>query len=115
MHTQSSPASISCPEPACPAQATIIDRWSWPSTNGPVDHVRTHFPSGHIFTPTTDSLAFGHAQTSQGATGWVLLHPAGLEHEGPHRRPPFAQPAGDQPQRLTSPPPRPQLVLLLDR
>jgi hypothetical protein len=42
----------------------------------------------------------------------VPLHPAGLEHERSDRWSPFAQPAGDQPQRLTLSPPRPDLVLL---
>jgi hypothetical protein len=40
------------------------------------------------------------------------LHPAGLQHKGAHRRSPFAKPPSDQPQRLTSPPPLPHLVLL---
>jgi|Tabmets5t2r1_1033131.scaffolds.fasta_scaffold56329_2 hypothetical protein len=56
MHTQAMAESIPCPEPACPAMATIIDHWSWPSTKGPVEHVRTRCPNGHVFTPTTDSL-----------------------------------------------------------
>jgi hypothetical protein len=62
-----------------------------------------------------DLFAFGHGQTPLGATRWVLLHPAGLEHEGSHRRPAFAEPAGDQPQRLTSSPPCPHLILLCCR
>jgi hypothetical protein len=59
-----------------------------------------------------DLFAFGHAQTSLCTTGWVALHAAGLEDEGPDRRTPFAQPASDQPQRLASSPPRPDLILL---
>jgi hypothetical protein len=42
-------------------------------------------------------------------------YPAGLQNKGPHRRPPFAQPAGDQPQRRTLSPARPDLLLLLDQ
>jgi hypothetical protein len=61
---------------------------------------------------TADLFAFGHAQTPLRATRWVVLHAAGLEHEGAHRRAPFAQPASDQAQRLTLAPPRPHLVLL---
>ena len=56
MHTESMAESIPCPEPACPHIATIIDYWSWPSTKGPVEHVKTHCPHGHVFTPTIDSL-----------------------------------------------------------
>jgi hypothetical protein len=56
MHTQSMAESIPCPEPACPEMAMIIDRWSWPSTKGPVEHVKTRCPNGHLFTPTADSL-----------------------------------------------------------
>jgi hypothetical protein len=56
MRTQSMAESIPCPEPACPEMATTIDRWSWPSTKGPVEHVKTRCPNGHLFTPTTDSL-----------------------------------------------------------
>jgi hypothetical protein len=68
----------------------------------------TRLPDGHT---TADLFAFGHAQAPRPTTGRLLLHSAGLEHEGAHRRSPFAQPAGDQPQRLTLPPPRPDLVL----
>jgi hypothetical protein len=56
MHTESMAGSIPCPEPACPAMATILDHWCWPSTKGPVEHVQTRCPNGHVFTPTTDSL-----------------------------------------------------------
>jgi len=45
MHTESMAESILCPEPACPAMATIIDHWSWPSTKGPVEHVKTRCPT----------------------------------------------------------------------
>src|SRR6266545_4277187 len=44
-----------------------------------------------------------------------MLHAAGLQHEGSHRRHPLAELAGDQAQGLTSPPPRPHLVLLRRR
>jgi hypothetical protein len=56
MHTESMTGSIPGLEPACPAMATILDHWSWPSTDGPVEHVQTRCPNGHVFTPTTDSL-----------------------------------------------------------
>jgi hypothetical protein len=53
---------------------------------------------------TADFLAFSHAETPHVAMRWLPSHPAGREHEGLHRRSPFAQPSGDQPQRLTLPP-----------
>jgi hypothetical protein len=59
MPTEPMAESIPCPEPVCPAMATILERWSWPSTKGPVEHVKTRCPNGHVFTPTTDSL-LGH-------------------------------------------------------
>jgi hypothetical protein len=50
------PTTISCPDPACTAPAQILDRWTWESTNGPVDHVKTSCARGHRFTPTLDTL-----------------------------------------------------------
>jgi hypothetical protein len=35
------PDLIACPDPACTAPATIVDRWTFGSTNGPVEHVKT--------------------------------------------------------------------------
>ena len=49
--------SISCPDPTCAASAQIIDRWTWESTAGPVEHVKTMCGRGHGFTPPLDSLA----------------------------------------------------------
>jgi hypothetical protein len=51
------PDLISCPDPACTAPATVIDRWTWRSTNGPIEHVKTMCARGHWFTPTLDALA----------------------------------------------------------
>ena len=51
------PELIACPAPTCPAPATIIDRWTWRSTGGPVEHVKTRCARGHWFTPTLDALA----------------------------------------------------------
>jgi len=45
-----------CPDPGCTAPAEIMDRWSWNSTDGPIEHVRTRCLARHIFTPTADSL-----------------------------------------------------------
>jgi hypothetical protein len=51
------PDVIACPDPACTAPATIIDRWTFGSTNGPVEHIKTMCAQGHWFTPTLDTLA----------------------------------------------------------
>ena len=49
--------SISCPDPTCAASAQIIDRWTWESTVGPDEHVKTMCGRGHGFTPPLDLLA----------------------------------------------------------
>jgi hypothetical protein len=64
MHTEALAESIPCPEPACPHMATIIDHWSWPSTKGPVEHVKTRCPNGHVFTPN-HRLAAGQAPAAR--------------------------------------------------
>jgi hypothetical protein len=56
------PDVIACPEPTCQAPARIVDRWTFGSTDGPVEHVKTSCERGHWFTPTVDSL---HLQTEQ--------------------------------------------------
>jgi len=45
---------ISCPE--CGAPAEITDRFSLPSTDGPVAHVATSCAAGHHFRMPTDRL-----------------------------------------------------------
>jgi hypothetical protein len=50
------PNVIACPDPTCRAPARIVDRWTWESTAGPVEHVRTSCERGHWFTPTVDLL-----------------------------------------------------------
>jgi hypothetical protein len=47
---------IACPDPTCQAPARIVGRWSWGSSDGPVEHVKTRCERGHWFTPTADSL-----------------------------------------------------------
>jgi hypothetical protein len=47
---------IACPDPSCQAAAHIVDRWTWQSTDGPVEHVKTACERGHWFTPSVDSL-----------------------------------------------------------
>jgi hypothetical protein len=50
------PDVIACPDPACGAPARIVDRWTWGSSDGPVEHVKTGCQRGHWFTPTVESL-----------------------------------------------------------
>ena len=50
------PDRIACPDPACTAPAMIIDRWTWASSDKPVQHVKTMCARGHWFTPTLDAL-----------------------------------------------------------
>jgi hypothetical protein len=50
------PDVIACPDPACGAPARIVDRWTWGSSDGPVEHVKTGCERGHWFTPTVESL-----------------------------------------------------------
>jgi hypothetical protein len=50
------PDLIACPEPTCRAPARIVDRWTWGSSDGPVEHVKTGCERGHWFTPPVDSL-----------------------------------------------------------
>jgi hypothetical protein len=33
---------LACPDPDCRAPATISARWTWPSTDDPVEHVQTY-------------------------------------------------------------------------
>lgn len=50
------PHAVACPDPTCQAPARIVDRWTWGSSDGPVEHVKTTCERGHWFTPTVDSL-----------------------------------------------------------
>jgi hypothetical protein len=47
---------VACPDPTCPAPAWVADRWTWESTAGPVEHVKTGCEAGHWFTPLAASL-----------------------------------------------------------
>ena len=51
-----SPVDIACPDPTCRAAAWIVDRWTWWSSDGPVEHVKTGCERGHWFTPMVESL-----------------------------------------------------------
>ena len=56
------PDVIAYPDPTCRASARIVDRWSWGSSDGPVEHVKTQCERGHWFTPTVDSLDLTQVQ-----------------------------------------------------
>jgi hypothetical protein len=48
--------TIPCPDPVCSAPAWVVDRFVLESTDGPIEHVRTHCRNGHGFTPRVASL-----------------------------------------------------------
>jgi hypothetical protein len=50
------PVDIACPEPTCRAPAWIVDRWTWNSSDGLVEHVKTGCQRGHWFTHMVESL-----------------------------------------------------------
>jgi hypothetical protein len=58
------PDVIACPDPACGAPARIVDRWTFESTSGPVEHVKTGCERGHWFTPRVESLSRQPATTA---------------------------------------------------
>ena len=61
---------IVCPDLTCRAPARILDRWTWGSSGGPVEHVKTGCERGHWFTIAVDSPYF---QTATTAAGQVLV------------------------------------------
>jgi hypothetical protein len=54
---------VACPDPTCSAPAWVYQRWTWPSTDGPVEHAKTGCEAGHWFTPVADTLAPFRAPT----------------------------------------------------
>lgn len=50
------PDLVQCPDPDCQAPAEIVDRWTWASTGGPLEHVRTCCLARHVFTPVSATL-----------------------------------------------------------
>jgi hypothetical protein len=60
------PDAIACPDPACGAPARIVDRWTFLSTDGPVEHVKTGCERGHWFTPIVESLDLQPATAAAG-------------------------------------------------
>ena len=59
------PDIVACPDPACRAPARIVDRWTFASTSGMVEHVKTGCERGHWFTPTVDSLHHLRAEEAE--------------------------------------------------
>jgi len=47
---------VACPDSACGQAAEIVAAWRWPSTSGPVEHVRTRCLARHVFTPPVDAV-----------------------------------------------------------
>jgi hypothetical protein len=41
---------VVCPEPGCEVAAEVVSRWVWPSTDGPVEHVKLYCVAGHART-----------------------------------------------------------------
>ncbi|HET9556799.1 MAG TPA: hypothetical protein VFS70_06650, partial [Actinomycetota bacterium] len=41
---------VACPEPGCDVAAEVVSRWVWPSTDGPVEHVKVFCLHGHART-----------------------------------------------------------------
>jgi hypothetical protein len=41
---------VECPEPGCQVAAEVVSRWVWPSTDGPVEHVKLYCVAGHART-----------------------------------------------------------------
>jgi hypothetical protein len=44
---------VVCPEPGCEVAAEVVSRWVWPSTDGPVEHVKVSCLQGHARTVLT--------------------------------------------------------------
>jgi len=45
-----------CPEPACGVPAEVTDRFTLPSTDGPIEHVKTYCARRHIFMLPADRV-----------------------------------------------------------
>jgi hypothetical protein len=65
---------FSCPEGACGAPAEVTDRWTWASTEGPMEHVRTMCLRGHSFTVPLERLR--PSLDLDGALAEILHRPA---------------------------------------
>jgi 3-oxoadipate enol-lactonase len=45
-----------CPEPGCSMPAEAVERFSLPSTDGPVEHLKTICARGHVLTPLAEMM-----------------------------------------------------------
>ncbi len=45
-----------CPEPTCSVPAEVTDRFILPSTDGPVEYMKTYCARRHIFVLPTDAV-----------------------------------------------------------
>ena len=52
-HTAGMNQIVACPEPGCEVAAEVVSRWVWPSTDGPVEHVKLFCLHGHARTMLT--------------------------------------------------------------
>ncbi len=48
---------IACPDPLCGLPAEVVDRFTFSSTDGPIEHVRTYCLHRHIFTVPSARVA----------------------------------------------------------
>jgi hypothetical protein len=49
--------AVLCPDPQCGRRADIEDRWTWESTDGPVDMVKVRCSAGCWYTVVADDLS----------------------------------------------------------
>jgi hypothetical protein len=62
------PDIIACPDPACGAPARIVDRWTFGSTSGLVEHVKTGCVNNHWLTPLAETIAGAQPDPTPAAT-----------------------------------------------
>jgi len=67
---------VRCPNPGCGLPARVLDQWTFDSTDGPVEHVKTRCRAGHVLTPSVDMMK-----------GFLILHPSLGMIQEPSRRP----------------------------
>lgn len=83
---------IACPDPECRAYAEVVDRWSVPSTDGPVEHIQTRCLSRHLFT-----VPIEYVRWTPAAHRWMDVLPR--QHEAPS---PLVEEAPHEPSRRGS-------------
>jgi hypothetical protein len=65
---------VACPDTACDQVAEIIASWTWPSTAGPLAHVRTRCLAHHVFTPRLESIVTAAAHVASGSVDRAASH-----------------------------------------